>query len=141
MRKDLRSIQSISRTRKWCLYEFDEESLLFSIFFVCVLCHLSGWILHEKSIKHKKQYTRNNNAKNQINNFLLHMIISRLGADISFYKKIVYRKTHGYCLLKSLSRNQSEYTNISHSNTQFVTDRSLRSVWDFQIYMTVYTLF
>ena len=28
------------------------------------------------------------------------MIISRLGADISFYKNIVYRKTHGYRLLK-----------------------------------------
>ena len=59
--------------------------LLFCFVFFVLFSVVYLVFLHEKLMKYKKQYTtNNNNAKNQTNAFLIHMIISRLGADISF---------------------------------------------------------
>ena len=42
-----------------------------------------------------------------------------------------------FCLLQPRTRDQSEWTNVSHSKAQFLVERNLRSSQDFYINMVI----
>ena len=46
-----------------------------------------------------------------------------------------------FCLLQPWIRDPSESTNVSHSKSQFLAARNLRSIGDFYIYKDIYKPF